>query len=127
MTTAIYVHDTPCTPYAEAIVEGIKTIETRTKDTLAGFIGQRVLVIRTRNHRPAEIVGSVTIARKTFCFPESFRELYDRHLVPPGSKYDCTVRGKWCYDLEDPEKYDPVPLNTLNVKRKTRVYALIED
>lgn len=123
---AIYVHSTACVPYAEAIVEGRKTIETRNRDTLGRFVGQRVLVVRTSNHKPAEVIGSVFIRGKHFCKKDDFQALFDRHLVQPGSKYDATARGKWCYDLALAWTQAPVKLADLHVTHKTRSYAIVE-
>lgn len=123
---AIYIHSTACVPYAEAIAEGYKTIETRNRDTLGRFVGQRVLVIRTRNHKPAEIIGSVSITGKSFCRKEDFQDLFDQHLVQPGSRYDAAKRGKWCYSLADAHKQEPVRLSDMTVTSKTRSYAIVE-
>ena len=123
----IFIHDTRSVPYALAIAQGYKTIETRFRDVLGRFVGQRVNVIRTRSGRPAEVVGSVVITGKWFCRPEQFDEFSNRHCIPTGSRYDCHGRGKWCYDLSDPVALDhPVPLSSFRVSHKTRSFAIID-
>lgn len=126
MIPAIYVHETRATPYARAIVEGIKPIETRTRDMLGAFIGQTVLIIRTRDGKPADVVGSAFIASKRFYSAKELDELRNQTLIPPGSQFDCKARGKWGYTLTDPVAFpEPILLSTYNVTRKTRSYVII--
>lgn len=128
MTAAIYVHETRATPYASAIAGGFKPIETRTRDVLRRFIGERVLIIRTRDGHPADIIGSAVISGKRFCSASELDTMRDLTLIPPGSKYDCHGHGKWCYTMTDPVLFSaPVPLSAYNVTSKTRSYAIIEN
>lgn len=127
MIPAIYVHESRAIPYARAVVQGYKPIETRTRDVLKSFVGHRVLVIRTAAGKPSAVVGAVTVTGKTFLSSSALDDARDLTLIPPGSKYDCRGRGKWCYYLADPEEFsDPIPLDRLNVTHKTRSFALID-
>ena len=107
---AMYVSESGCIPYAAAIVGGYKTLETRNRDMLKALVGERVAVIRTRRGKPSAIVGAVDITGKQFVSAAGFRELFSEHLVQPGSKYDATGRGKWCYSCAAPKACDPIPL-----------------
>ena len=96
-------------PYARTIVEGLKTIETRNRNMLRNLVGERVAIIQT-GRGPATIIGYATIEEAFFCTREQFDDLRDQHLVPPGSRYDAGITGKWCYRLTDPETCEPYPL-----------------
>lgn len=101
---AVFVQSTQSNDYARCIVKGYKMIETRSKDVLKSLVGERVAVIRTSpNGGNPKVVGYVTIRGKRFCPADEFRYHYWEHLVPQGSKFDCTGKGKWFYYLEDPE------------------------
>lgn len=128
MTAAIYVNQSRYVPYADAITRGLKPIETRTRDVLGQFVGQRVLVIRTQAGKPAAIIGSVRIVDKRFCSAAELEDLRDQTLIPPGSKFDCKGRGKWCYFLNGAySTFQPVPLSDCKVIKKTRSFCMISD
>lgn len=123
---AIYVHETRATPYATAIASALKPIETRTRDVLGRFVGQKVLIIRTRDGHPADVVGSAVIASKRFYIAQELDAMRDLTLIPPGSKYDCHGRGKWGYTMTDAVLFSsPIPLSAYNVDRKTRSWAIL--
>ena len=113
---AIFVNSTQCAPYAEAIVHGHKTIETRNRNMLHDCIGERVAVVRTRNGKNPLVVGYVDIIAASFCGKDEFPYHYERHLVVPGSKYDARDKGKWFYWLENPETCEPYPLPSSAVR-----------
>lgn len=126
MIPAICVHETRATPYAWAICRGYKTIETRTRDVLGQFVGEKVLVICTQNNKPAAVIGSAVIAGKFFCKASAFPDLFTETLIPPGSKYDCHGKGKWCYTMTDAVLFSsPIPLSAYTIERKTRSWAML--
>lgn len=106
----IFVNSDGCVPYADAIVSGAKTIETRNRDMLAQLVGKRVAVVRTRRGKNPTIVGYVLIKSKLFVNAKAFEIFRDATLIPKGSKYDVHGKGKWCYGLIDAEKCEPYPL-----------------
>ena len=106
----IFVNEDGGIRYARAIVLGKKKAETRTRNMLRSLVGERVAVIRTRRGKAPEVIGFVIITRSEFVKKENFADLFDLHLVPPGSGRDCTRSGKWFYYLTDPETCDPFPL-----------------
>ena len=125
--TIIFVHDTAAAPYAVQIVNGLKTIETRTRDTLRRFICSRVLVARTRSGHAAEIIGSVNIDNGAFCGVEMLDSMRALTLIPAGSTYDCRGHGKYCYSLSRPVALEkPIKLSDLHIVKRSRVYAIIE-
>lgn len=106
----IFVNSDGCVPYAEAIVSGAKTIETRNRNMLRQLVGERVAVVRTRRGKHPTIVGYVTIHTLFFVEAYAFDKWRRFTLIPEGSKYDVHGKGKWMYALEDPEKCEPYPL-----------------
>ena len=106
----IFVNSDGCVPYADAIVSGAKTIETRSRDMLAQLVGKRVAVVRTRRGKNPTIVGYVLIKSKLFVNAKAFEIFRDATLIPVGSKYDVHGKGKWLYSLGEAEKCEPYPL-----------------
>lgn len=126
MIPAVYVHESRAVPYAQAIAQGYKPIETRTRDVLGRFVGQRVLIVRTRDGHKADIIGSAFIADKRFCTAAELDNMRDQTLIPPGSRYDCHGRGKWAYTMSNAVLFkDPMPLECYDVNTKTRSYAMV--
>ena len=106
----IFVNSTPCAPYAELIVNGYKTIETRSKNMLKDLVGQRVAIVRTTRHGNTTVIGYATIYLSSFCSAERFDRFFGQHFVQPTSKYAPNGRGKWFYFLKDAEPCTPFPL-----------------
>ena len=96
--------------YASAIVDGEKTIETRTKNMLRPLVGERVAIISTRRGLGACIIGHATIDKAFWCTADRLNSMRSQTLIPKGSKYDCYTGGKWCYYLVNPERCEPYPL-----------------
>ena len=106
----IFVNEDGGVHYAQAIVSGHKTIETRSKNMLSKLVGKRVAVIRTRHGKQPMVLGYVDVvgaARRNGKWLNDNRNLT---LIPPGSKYDTNSWAKWCYFLNSPEKCEPYPL-----------------
>lgn len=120
----IYVHQTKGIPYADAIVGGYKTIETRNRNTLGRFVGQRVFIIRTMDGRKPVVVGSVWIISGCFRKADWLEDHRNETCIPPGSRFDCHGKGKWVYRLSEPMKYEwPLPLNDFNIAQRTRTFV----
>lgn len=96
--------------FAEAIVRGTKTIETRNRNMLRRLVGERVAVVSTRRGRKPMVIGTVYVKFGVFIVPEVFELYRDDTLIPKWSKYDCPEKGKWCYFLRDAERCEPYPL-----------------
>jgi hypothetical protein len=123
----IYVHDTSGTPYAEAIVGGYKTIETRNRNVLGQFIGQRVAVVRTKAGHKAEIIGTVRIVNGRFLTESELDAMRNQTCIPPGSKFDCHGRGKWGYRLAHPEPCEPQLLSDHKIVHRTMSWVEYEE
>lgn len=96
--------------YADAIVGGYKTIETRNRHMLRALVGKNVHIVSTsRKHKPM-VIGIVGIVSAEFCPADKFDEFRDQTLIPPGSRFDANTRGKWMYHLTNPIPIDPYPL-----------------
>lgn len=110
----IYVNELKV-PYAAAIAMGYKPIETRSKNMLKSIIGERVAIIRTRKGKSPVVVGYATIEKAVYHTKEELENMRDKTLIPPGSKYDCSGKGKWCYYMIDAETCEPfIPVVKVN-------------
>lgn len=107
---AIYVNEPGCIPYARLIAEAYKTLETRSRNVFKQIIGERVAIIRTSRHSQPTVVGYATISKADYISREEFQQLFSKHLVPPGSKFDCKGAGKWCYTMTNARPCEPYPL-----------------
>ena len=106
----IFVNENGCVRYADAIVKGIKTIETRNRNMLKCLVGKRVAIVRTRRGKLPMVVGYADIVDSYFCPINQYEKYRDQTLVPEGSAYDVHGKGKWLYFLTNAEKCDPFPL-----------------
>lgn len=123
---AIYVHDTKETPYALWIVKGEKPIETRSRNVLGKFVGERILIIRTRSGHPAEVIGEASMINSRFYTNAELDAMRNLTLIPKGSKYDCTGKGKWCYWLANVTEYEkPIPLTDYEIITRNMSYAIL--
>ena len=123
MFYAVYIHSTKKEPYAELIVSGAKDLETRNRDTLGRFVGDRVGIIRTSSSRPAELIGVATISGKSWKRADELDKLRHRTHIPAGSRYNNEL-GKWCYTLTEPVELIPhIPVKHLSTGAKTRSWV----
>lgn len=92
-------------PFADWIVDGLKTIETRRKPNLDRLIGQRIKIIRTGQGK-AQVIGEVTVTgSKHYRTKAEFEADYPQHLVAPGSQFDFDG-SKIGYLLTNPQRYN---------------------
>lgn len=122
----IFIHSTRKEPYAEQVALGLKPIETRTKDMLGRFVGQSVLIARTRAGHRAEVIGSGVITSKKWYTKTELDSMRDKTRIPEGSDYDCKAEGKWGYTIRYAKRMKPVPLTDFNIVKRNRAYAIIE-
>ena len=123
VTKGIYINDKNQS-FTEQILDGEKTIETRPRNTLKSFLGQRVGIIRSGKKGKSVVVGYATIGDEPIVYPdiESFRADEDKHLVKEGSKFD-TKGKKYGYVLSDVAREpNPYPIS----KKGNRQYADIQ-
>ena len=106
----IFVNENGCVHYAQLIVDGIKTIETRNRNMLKSLVGQRVAIVKTRRGKNPMVIGYATIESSFFCPANAYEIFREKTLVMEGSKYDVHGKGKWMYKMVEPEKCDPFPI-----------------
>ena len=94
------------TNYANLIVSGEKTYETRDSDSLRPYVGKRVGIVETGSGK-AKLVGYATIGEPIKVGEAEFDNLRDKHLVPKGSKFDIKKGGqKYLYPTSNPVALD---------------------
>jgi predicted transcriptional regulator len=95
--------------YADKIIDGEKTYETRDSDSLKKFWvnGERVAIVKTGEGQ-AKAIGEVTIGKPIIVTTKKeFDKYRDETLVPKGSKFDIKEGGvKYLYPIINPERYD---------------------
>ena len=92
--------------YADLIVDGEKTMESRNTNSLRAYVGQTVGIIRT-GEGPAKLIGSVKIGEPIEVDEQEFRELEPEHLVPEGSAFDIKPGStKFLYPLTEARRFD---------------------
>ncbi len=92
--------------YADLIVDGEKTYESRETNSLRSYVGKRVAIVRTGEGQ-AKAIGAVTIGEPIEVDEAGFRELEGEHMVPAGSKFDIKPgQKKLLYPLTNPERFE---------------------
>jgi hypothetical protein len=91
--------------YADLIVDGKKTYESRNGDTLRPYVGKRVSIVRTGDG-PAKAIGAVTVGEPIVVDRKKFRKMEKQHLVPEGSAFDIASGTKHLYPMHEPERYE---------------------
>jgi hypothetical protein len=91
--------------YADLIVDGKKTYESRASNSLKPYIGKRVSIVRT-GEGPAKAIGEVTVGEPIVVDEKQFRDMEHQHLVPKGSAFDITTGTKHLYPMHDPVRYE---------------------
>jgi hypothetical protein len=91
--------------YADMIVDGQKTLESRNSDTLRPYVGKRVAIVRTGEGK-AKAIGEVTVGEPMVVNKQKFRALEDKHHVPEGSAFDINTPTKHLYPMHDPVRYN---------------------
>ena len=109
-TQGIFVNEDDGVKYAEAIVNGFKTVETRNKNMLSDVVGLRVAIIRTKRGKSPTIIGYADVTSAFRLNGKWLDGNRDKTLIPKGSKYDTGEWAKWCYFLENAEPCEPYPL-----------------
>jgi hypothetical protein len=92
--------------YADLIIDGQKTFETRDTNSLKSYIGKKVAIVKT-GEGDAKAIGTVTVGEPIEVNAQQFRELQDQHLVPQGSTFDIKEgKTKFLYPLSNAERFD---------------------
>jgi len=91
--------------YADLIVDGHKTLESRNTDSLRPYVGKRVAIVRTGAGK-AKAIGEVTIGEPIVANKKKFHAMREHHLVPEGSQFDIKTDTKHLYPMHDPVRYE---------------------
>jgi hypothetical protein len=92
--------------FADAIIDGTKTYETRDTDSLRPYVGQRIGIVRT-GEGTAKAIGEVTLGEPIIVNEEQFNAMRDQHMVPAGSAFDVKPGGvKYLYPVTDPTRFE---------------------
>lgn len=92
--------------YADELVNGNKTFETRDTDSLRSYVGQKIAIVRT-GEGTAKAIGEVEIGEPIIVDEQQFDEMRSQHLVPKGSTFDIKPGGvKYLYPITNPVKFD---------------------
>lgn len=123
MTSVIFIN---CKrfPFVEDILNLLKQYETRNRNTLGRFLGERVLIAETGNGAPL-VKGMVTIDGAVEVFTrEAWEGFLPSTRIPVGSSYDWKedTKRKVLYHLTDVKRVTPFQLPE-SCKRHGRVWA----
>ena len=94
-------------PFADMIVDGVKSIETRESKSLHPYLGKRVAIVRTGQGK-AFAIGEATITGFSWTNSETiFDGYWEDHFVTKGSAfYIKESKGKYLYFLEGAVRYE---------------------
>ena len=123
MTPVIFINSSKI-PFVDLIGSGSKPFETRTRNMLGRFIGERILIAETGKGSPV-IRFSAVIDYAVEVHTRSAWERYRQDAcIPVGSKYDWNenTKVKWLYHLTDVRMIGPVPLPQ-DARRHGRTWA----
>lgn len=127
MTSVIFIN---CTiePYIDDIMCRLKEYETRNRNTLGRFLGERVLLAETGKGAPLVRCSAVIDEIISVTKKEDWNEYLGMTWVPVGSKHDWQpdTKIKWLYHLTDVR---PVVSFRLpgSCRRHGRVWAELPD
>ena len=127
MTSVIFIN---CKkePFVDDIICYLKEYETRNRNTLGRFLGERILIAETGKGAPLVKCSAVIDE----CIEVYTREQWDEYLeltwVPIGSSYDWQpdTKKKVLYHLSDIRQVTPFRL-PYSAKRHGRVWAEYEE
>ena len=127
MTPVIFINTTS-SPFVDDIIDGRKTYETRTRNTLKSLLqfalGERVLIAETGHGDPVVRCSAVIDHFGAVYTEDRWNDLRKVHRVPVGSSYDWKLdtRVKWLYHLTDVKTLAPFVLPK-SCTRHGRVWA----
>ena len=127
MTPVIFIN---CTvePYVDDIIGKLKLYETRTRNTLGRFIGERVLFAETGRGAPLVKCSAVIDQVISVHTREQWEEYLQFTWIPVGSAHDWQpdTKVKWLYHLTDVKPVVPFRLGP-DCRRHGRVWAELPD
>lgn len=108
MTPVVFVN---CSrfPFLRKIMDRSKPFETRTRNMLGRFLGERVLFAETGHGRPVVRCSAVIAEIIEVYTREAWNRYREAACIPAGSQYDWQpgTRKKVLYRLEDVQPVSP--------------------
>ena len=127
MTPVIFIN---CTdePFVKDIMDILKQYETRNRNTLGRFLGERVLLAETGHGQPLVKCSAVIDQVISVTTKEQWDEYLWASWIPEGSKYDWQpdTKVKWLYHLSNVKPVVPFRLGS-DCVRHGRVWAELPD
>lgn len=125
MTPAIFIncrHE----PFIDDIMSFLKQYETRTRNTLGRFLGQKVYLAQTGSGAPVVRCSAVIDEIVKVTTREQWEDYLELSWVPVGSKYDWKddTKVKWLYHLSEVRPLKPFRLTA--GRRHGRVWMEVE-
>ena len=126
MTPVIFIN-CKTEPFVNDIMCYLKEYETRNRNTLGRFIGERVLLAETGHGTPLVKCSAVIDQIISVTTEEGWNAYAEATWIPYGSKYDWKpdTKVKWLYHLTDIRPVDPLRLPS-SCRRHGRVWAEYE-
>ena len=127
MTPVIFINCT-AEPYVDDIMSYLKQYETRTRNTLGRFLGERVLFAETGHGRPLVKCSAVIDQVVSVSTREQWEEYLELTWIPVGSVHDWQpdTKVKWLYHLTNVKPVVPFRLGP-DCRRHGRVWAELPD
>lgn len=126
MIPAVFIN---CTvePYVDDIMSFLKQYETRTRNTLGRFLGERILIAETGHGAPLVKCSAVIDEIVTVTAKEDWDKYLELTWVPVGSRHDWQpgTKVKYLYHLTDVHQVEPFRLPP-DCRRHGRVWAEYE-
>lgn len=124
MTRASYTALNIQYPFAQLILSGLKTIETRTYPITENKLNIPILLLETPGPKGKFKCRAVGIIMFTDCFKykskEEFQSDFNRHLVEKDSLYDWVTKPKYGWVVKVLDVFEePIPYT----KNKGRVFS----
>lgn len=117
-------------PFITWIIKGLKTYETRNKNTLKGFIGKTVYLAETGKHKKPVIRCCCNITELITITDKATYNKYRKYTkIKKGSCFDFIpgkTKKKCLYKLENVKACIPFELPE-NAERHGRIYAIINN
>ena len=90
-------------PFVDDFLNSRKVLETRNRNTLGRFLGEKILIAETGKGKPViRFMCKITMVR---CYLDKWPYERDRNLhnIAPGSRYDWKpeTKKKWAYSFSD--------------------------
>ena len=124
---AFNVRNEQGSPFADMIVEGLKSVETRVRPTLNSLVGKRVKLVRTTGQGSGDVIGEVTVGQpKFYATKQEFDADFEKHLVKDNSEFAFGEQGKYGYPMLDPVKYKE-PYSVDSVRDRPKGHVITKD